>query len=131
MGEVYEAQDLDLNERVALKAIRAEIGDDELSRERFKREIQLARKVTHPNVCRTFDSVRHEDGARSDTVIVTMELLRGETLAERLKRTGTMAVDEALPLVDQMASALQAAHDAGIVHRDFKSANVMLEDSAS
>jgi serine/threonine-protein kinase len=127
MGEVYEAQDLDLNERVALKAIRAEIGDDEQSRERFKREIQLARKVTHPNVCRTFDSVRHAHGVGSDVVLVTMELLRGETLAERLKRSGAMSPDDSLPLVRQMADALQAAHDAGVIHRDFKSANVMLE----
>jgi TolB-like protein/tetratricopeptide (TPR) repeat protein/tRNA A-37 threonylcarbamoyl transferase component Bud32 len=131
MGEVYEAEDLDLNGRVALKAIRAEIGDDELSRERFKREIQLARKVTHPNVCRTFDSVRHAQGVGSDVVLVTMELLRGETLAERLKRSGAMSSVEALPLVRQMADALQAAHDAGIVHRDFKSANVMLESSGA
>jgi TolB-like protein/tetratricopeptide (TPR) repeat protein/tRNA A-37 threonylcarbamoyl transferase component Bud32 len=127
MGEVYEAEDLDLSERVALKAIRAEILDDEQSRERFKREVQLARKVTHPNVCRTFDSVRHVPDAGSDVVLVTMELLEGETLSERLKRGGALAPDEALPLVQQMAAALQAAHDAGVIHRDFKSANVMLE----
>jgi TolB-like protein/tetratricopeptide (TPR) repeat protein/tRNA A-37 threonylcarbamoyl transferase component Bud32 len=130
MGEVYEAEDLDLNERVALKAVRQEIGDDEQSLERFKREVQLARKVTHPNVCRTFDSVRHRpEDARGDVVLVTMELLQGETLAERLKRCGPMASGEALPLVEQMADALQAAHDAGVIHRDFKSANVMLARS--
>ncbi len=59
MGEVYEAEDLELNERVALKTVRFEMADNERTIERFKREIQLGRKVTHPNVCRTFDVFRH------------------------------------------------------------------------
>src|SRR5450755_3668653 len=64
MGEVYEAEDLELNERVALKTVRFEMADNERTVERFKREIQLGRKVTHPNVCRTFDVFRHveQDG---------------------------------------------------------------------
>src|ERR1700742_185934 len=61
MGEVYEAEDLELNERVALKTVRFEMAHDEKNVERFKREIQLARKVTHANVCRTFDVFRHVD----------------------------------------------------------------------
>jgi len=121
MGEVYEAEDCELRERVALKTILPEIAGQEESIQRFKREIQLARKVTHPNVCRIFDLVYH-----GTTIFLTMELLEGETLAQRLRRTGAMTTGEAFPLVAQMAAALAAAHKAGIVHRDFKCGNVML-----
>jgi eukaryotic-like serine/threonine-protein kinase len=129
MGEVYEAEDLELRERVALKIVRPEIAADPRSLERFKREIQLARKVTHPGVCRIFDVFR-ERGPEGDTIVLSMELLAGETLAERLKRTGRMNTAEALPLVSQMAAALGAAHEAGVVHRDFKPGNVMLVPTA-
>ncbi len=122
MGEVYEAEDLELKERVALKTLRPEIASQERTLARFKREIQLSRKVTHPNVCRIFDLARH-----GETTFLTMELVRGETLAERLRRQGRMSPSEALPIIEQMAAGLQAAHQVGVVHRDFKSANVMLE----
>lgn len=121
MGEVYEAEDSELHERVALKTILPEIARQDQSIQRFKREIQLAHKVTHPNVCRIFDLVFHES-----TIFLTMELLAGETLAQRLRRTGAMQPAEAFPLVAQMAAGLAAAHREGIVHRDFKSSNVML-----
>ena len=121
MGEVYEAEDRVLRERVALKTIRPDVAGDERTMERFLREVQLARSVTHPNVSRTFDVFHHEGFA-----FLTMELLSGETLSQRLARGGRMTPDEAMPFVEQMAAALSAAHDAGIIHRDFKSANVML-----
>jgi tetratricopeptide (TPR) repeat protein/tRNA A-37 threonylcarbamoyl transferase component Bud32 len=126
MGEVYEAEDLELREHVALKTVRAELAEDGLAMERFRREIQLARKVTHVNVCRTFDIAHDASGAGGDVTFVTMELLAGETLSSRLKRDMRMAPAQALPLVRQMAAGLNAAHEAGIVHRDFKSANVVL-----
>jgi eukaryotic-like serine/threonine-protein kinase len=129
MGEVYEAEDLELRERVALKIVRPEIAADPRSLEHFKREIQLARKVTHPGVCRVFDVFR-EPGPEGDTIVLSMELLTGETLAERLKQTGRMSTAEAFPLVSQMATALEAAHEAGVVHRDFKTGNVMLVPTA-
>ena len=134
MGEVYEAEDLELHERIAIKLIRQEVlfRQSDASK-RFKREIHLAKQVTHPNVCRIFDLFRHPnagpesgDDARSSLLFVTMELLKGETLGERLKRTGKMSMDEALPIVLQMASALQAAHEREILHRDFKPGNVFL-----
>ena len=121
MGEVYEAEDQVLRERVALKTIRPDVAGDERTMERFLREVHLARSVTHPNVSRTFDVFHH--GALA---FLTMELLGGETLTDRLK-SGRMTPAQALPIVEQMAAALAAAHEAGIVHRDFKSANVMLE----
>jgi serine/threonine protein kinase/tetratricopeptide (TPR) repeat protein/TolB-like protein len=133
MGEVYEADDLELRERVALKTVRSEAALDRNAIEHFKREIQLARKVTHPNVCRIFDLGHHHaaSAARSSDqesgiTFLTMELLSGETLADKLKRSGRIKESEALPLVAQMASGLAAAHAAGIVHRDFKSGNVIL-----
>ena len=132
MGELYEAEDLELQERVALKTILPHIASDERAIGRFKREVHLARQVTHPNVCRIYDVFRHKDTARSagtpaaDVVVLAMELLHGETLAARLRRDGPLSTAEILPLVDQMASGLTAAHQAGVVHRDFKSDNVML-----
>ena len=135
MGEVYEAVDRELNERVALKTVRFDLAQKEQTLERFKREIQLARRVTHPNVCRTFDVFRHQesnaDGASRDTLIVSMELLRGETLDQRIHRQKQLSTEEALPLIEQMSAGLHAAHQAGVVHRDFKSNNVILMEQPS
>jgi serine/threonine protein kinase/tetratricopeptide (TPR) repeat protein len=129
MGEVYEAEDQELRERVAVKTIRPDILVQPNAMARFKREVYLARKVTHPNVCRIFDLFRHkpDDGSvKEEIVFISMELLRGKTLAARMKDGTGMSMSEALPLVGQMASALAAAHDVGIVHRDFKPGNVVL-----
>lgn len=131
MGVVYEAEDLELRERVALKTIRPGIAQDLFALERFKREIQLARKIAHPSVSRVFDLGLHRPpGGGTPVVFLTMELLAGETLSERLRREGRFSPDAALPVVEQMADALAAAHKAGIVHRDFKSENVMLVPGA-
>jgi tetratricopeptide (TPR) repeat protein len=130
MGEVYEAEDLELNERVALKTVRFEMAHDEKTIERFKREIQLARKVTHASVCRTYDVFRHLDvegeKAGRETLVVSMEFLRGTTLSQQIALHGRLKPEFALPIVEQMAAGLEAAHAAGVVHRDFKSANVIL-----
>jgi tetratricopeptide (TPR) repeat protein len=127
MGRVYEAEDLRLGERVALKTLRPYLATSAVAQERFRREVQLARRVTHPNVCRIFDLGLHDGG--EPVAFVTMELVSGETLADRLRRVGRLPFAEALPLVDQMCAGLAAAHEAGIVHRDFKTANVMLSPS--
>ena len=131
MGELYMAEDLELRERVALKTILPHIADDERSILMFKREVHLARQVTHPNVCRIYDVFRHRYAASADrpgeeVVFLAMELLQGETLADKLHREGRFATGELLPVVRQMAAALTAAHRVGVVHRDFKSLNVML-----
>ena len=130
MGDVYEAEDLELGERVALKTVRSDIAHLDVAIERFRREIQLARKVTHPNVCRIFDVFRHRPegsaGQRDELVFFSMELLPGETLEQRLRRDGKLPPAEALPIVRQVADGLTAAHRAGVIHRDFKPGNVML-----
>lgn len=130
MGEVYEAEDLELGSAVALKTIQPRDADQDLAIERFKREIFLARRVTHPNVCRIYDVGFHRRSDGSRVVFLTMELLHGETLAQRLRRQGRMSTLEALPLAEQMADALGAAHAAGVIHRDFKSENVFLVGGA-
>jgi eukaryotic-like serine/threonine-protein kinase len=133
MGELYEAEDLELHERVALKTILSRIAEDERSILQFKREVHLARQVTHPNVCRIFDVFRHRpqaaagaEGQAPEVVFLAMEFLHGETLADRLGRDGRLATAEVLLLARQMAAGLSAAHRVGVVHRDFKSHNVML-----
>jgi serine/threonine protein kinase len=132
MGEVHEAEDLVLGTRVAVKTIRAAVAGNCEAMERFRREALLARRVTHPNVCRTFDAGHDASaGDCAGVTFLTMELLRGETLRQRLRRRGAFRVEEALPIVEQMAAGLTAAHRAGVIHRDFKSANVMLVPAAS
>ncbi len=128
MGEVYEVEDLELREHVALKTVRPDVDADSLAVERFRREIQLARKVTHPNVCRIFDVSHHRQPGDSGPPIIflTMELLAGETLSERLRRGGPLPPDEALPIARQICLGLEAAHQVGIIHRDLKPGNVVL-----
>jgi serine/threonine protein kinase len=130
MGDVYEAEDLELRARVALKTIRPDIANDHRVLELFKNEIQTARRVTHPNVCRIYDLAQHSEptasGTEEVTIFLTMELLAGETLSEYLKTHGPFSRDESLVLIRQLAAALQAAHEAGVIHRDFKPSNVML-----
>lgn len=138
MGEVYEVDDRALQQRVALKTIRIDAEANEEIVERFRREINLSRQVTHPNICRIFDLGFHRfeaegnAGARSSEIMfLTMEFIEGETLSDRIRSLGRMNTATALPLVEQIAAGLDAAHEAAILHRDLKSANVMLTRSNS
>ena len=125
MGAVYVARDLELDVDLALKTVRAEIAGDPAALARFKREVQLARAVTDPAVCRTFDLWQH-GGGDAAVAFMTMELIGGETLAARLRR-GPVGARDALPIVEQICRGLDAVHAAGVVHRDLKPANVMLD----
>jgi tetratricopeptide (TPR) repeat protein len=129
MGEVYEARDLLLNEDVALKTLRGDLAGDESLLVRFQQEISIARKVTHPNVCRIFEVGIHRSSTAPPLLFFAMELLHGHTLADRIGR-GRLTREEAFPIAVQLAEGLEAAHRAGIVHADFKSANVILVESA-
>nr|WP_228530945.1 MULTISPECIES: serine/threonine-protein kinase [Myxococcaceae] len=128
MGEVYEALDLELQDTVALKVILPmEAAEADGAVERFRREVQLARRVTHPNVCRIFDvGLSRPRGGGAARPFLTMEFLRGETLDDLLRREGQVSTQDALPLVRQMVAGLSAAHAAGVIHRDLKASNVLL-----
>jgi len=129
MGEVYEAFDTELNDRVALKLLVPDLQDDPAASARMRRELQLARRVTHPNVCRLFDLARHEFpwGERE---FLSMELLEGDTLAAKVKNDGPLPAGAGLALLKQIAKGLEAAHLAGVVHRDLKPSNIMLTPAA-
>lgn len=135
MGEVYEAHDLRLDSRVALKLLRRDIWGDEQAQRRFRREVQILREVAHHNVCRVFDVIRHSIVDRAGHAVdvdgFAMELLSGETLAARIERVGRIPPEEALPIAEAIAAALDATHAVGVVHRDLKSSNVMLVPEGS
>jgi serine/threonine protein kinase/Flp pilus assembly protein TadD len=120
MGEVYEADDLELTGRVALKTLRPELSHDPQFLQRFKREVNLARQITHPNVCRVFD-VGSDDGR----AFLTMELLSGESLSQKLNR-GPLSIEEVQSYADQILQGLAAAHAKRITHRDLKPGNITI-----
>jgi eukaryotic-like serine/threonine-protein kinase len=126
MGAVYEANDVRLRARVALKVIRGRIATDAAAMERFRREVLLARRVSHPNVCHVYELYDATTAAGVPIHFLTMELLDGETLSQRILRQGRLTTDEAFPLVQQLCWGLAAAHAEGVIHRDFKSSNVLL-----
>jgi serine/threonine protein kinase/tetratricopeptide (TPR) repeat protein len=137
MGQVYKAVDLELRQQIAIKVIRREIADAPGVLARFKREVNATRKVTHPNVCRTFDLETHTPtenetaGLRVPMTFLTMELLVGETLADRLHRTGPLQPELVEVYAKQIAQALQAAHSAGVIHCDLKPSNIFLSGTDS
>jgi len=127
MGEVYEAFDRDLQQRVALKAVTSTACDDARAVRRLKAEVQLARRVSHPNVCRIYDFGTHVMPETGEQIsFLTMEFVDGETLGQRVRLTGALPVDQARSLGRELLRGLCAAHEAGVLHRDFKSDNVML-----
>jgi serine/threonine-protein kinase len=126
MGEVYEAFDTELRIPIALKTLRPEVSARTEFVARLKKELQLARRIADPNVCRVFDFGRHMHAADEELVYITMEFLEGETLSKRLERSGPFTAEEALPIARQIASGVTAAHRLGIIHRDLKSSNVIL-----
>ncbi|HEY5946421.1 MAG TPA: protein kinase [Kofleriaceae bacterium] len=126
MGAVYAAHDDDLDEDIALKVLRPDLGRDSDFQRRLKAEVRLARRVSHPNVCRV-----HDIGVDDEIVFVTMELVRGSTLRERLAetisgRSEPLELAQIVDIIVQIGSALSAAHRAGVIHRDVKPDNVIL-----
>jgi serine/threonine protein kinase len=124
MGEVYEATDLQLG-RVALKTIRPTITANPDHLERFKKEVQLARRVSDTHVCRIHELHFTETGPNSQIAFLTMEFLEGQTLADKI-RSGPVPWEGARQVAIEICSGLQRIHDAGIVHRDLKGHNIML-----
>jgi serine/threonine protein kinase len=127
MGEVYEAFDTTLRERVALKTVASTACDSVRAVQHLKAEVQLARRITHPNVCRIFDFGTHVmEPVGAEINFLVMELVEGECLGKRLRRTGALPLNLAQAIARQLLLGLNAAHQAGILHRDFKSENVIL-----
>jgi len=121
MGEVWRARDEVLNRPVAVKLLHDSLAGDQKAAERFRREALTAARISHPNMANVFDYI--EEGGQPGIV---MELVPGETLADRLARKKKIPMRETVRITDDVLSALSAAHTAGIVHRDIKPANILL-----
>ncbi|MGA7791652.1 MAG: protein kinase [Candidatus Acidiferrales bacterium] len=120
-GIVYKVRDLETSEIVALKVLKPEIASDPDVQENFKKEMCLARKITHKNVCRI-----HEFNRLNGSAYTSMEFIEGESLLSRLNRAGSLPLNEALEIARQICAGLREAHAQGIVHRDLKPANIMV-----
>jgi serine/threonine-protein kinase len=124
MGIVYKARDRSLDELVAIKVLRPDFARDSLMAQRFKSEIRLARRVRHRNVCGI-----HDFGESDGLLYISMEFIEGTDLKRIVRKQGALPLDRACDVTLQVAAGLQAVHDAGIVHRDLKTPNIMLEPS--
>jgi serine/threonine-protein kinase len=122
MGEVYRADDLTLDQTVALKFLPAGVAADSDRLAQFHTELRIARQVSHKNVCRLYDLGDHE-GRR----FLTMEYVDGEDLATLLRRIGRLPSDKAVDIARQLCAGIAAAHERGVLHRDLKPANVMID----
>ena len=120
MGEVYRARDAKLGREVAIKVLPGQFSKDRERLARFEREARLLASLNHPNI-----ATLHGFEESNDIRFLVMELVEGETLGERLAR-GPIPLDEALPLFEQIASGLHAAHEKGVIHRDLKPANIKI-----
>ncbi|MBN2371951.1 MAG: protein kinase [Vicinamibacteria bacterium] len=123
MGMVFKAHDRVLDETVALKILRPDVAGAGEMLKRFRSEIKLARKVRHKNVCGI-----HEYGEEDNLQYIAMEFIAGTDLKRLLKKKGRMPVEDAFSVAIQLAHGLQAIHDVGIIHRDLKTANAMIDD---
>jgi serine/threonine-protein kinase len=126
MGVVYKARDRDLDDLVALKMLKKEVAGDRALVERLKSELKLARRITHPNVLRTFDF-----GEIDGVPFISMEYVRGITLRAMLEQSGRLPYSAGVLLARQLLSGLAAAHGLDIVHRDIKPENVLLDPLGS
>src|SRR5690606_25443994 len=137
MGEVYEAHDLAREKLIALKTLTQcethgdDHGDDHSdAAQQLRAEVELAHRVTHKYVCRTFDLGVHRGESNSQVLFITMELVNGKSLTQHLRAAGPLTPVDACRVGLGILKGLEAAHDAGVLHRDLKSDNLMLRDSA-
>jgi serine/threonine protein kinase len=122
MGDVYRADDLKLDQAVALKFLSRSRSESPTWLRRYQNEVRLARRVTHPNVVRVYD-ISEAEGE----VFISMEYVDGEDLATLLRRIGRLTSDKAIQIARQLCAGLGAAHDQGVLHRDLKPANIMID----
>ncbi|TRZ91906.1 serine/threonine protein kinase [bacterium] len=126
MGKVFKAFDRKINEVVALKLIRPEIGVNEKAIERFKNELKIARKITHRNICRM-----HDLGEEGFIHYITMEHVAGEDLKRFIRRAGTLSSGKAIDIAKQVCEGLAEAHRQGVIHRDLKPQNIMIDQDGN
>jgi len=122
MGAVYKALDIQINEEVAIKLIRPDIASDEKTIERFSNELKLARKISHKNVCRMYHLERE-----GETPYISMEHLQGEDLKDLIQKKEKLTIEEAIGVAKQVCEGLAEAHRLGVVHRDLKPQNIMVD----
>ena len=122
MGRVYRVEDKKLEQEVALKLIKPEIASDKKTIERFRNELKTARMISHKNVCRMFDF-----GESKDSRFITMEFIRGEDLKTLIQKMGQLSAGQAVAIAKQVCEGLIEAHKLGVVHRDLKPQNIMID----
>jgi TolB-like protein/predicted Ser/Thr protein kinase len=122
MGRVYRVEDTKLEQEIALKLIKPEIAKDKKTIERFRNELKLARNIRHKNVCGMFD-LGEIEGAH----FITMEYVRGEDLRSLIRRIGQLPIGKSISITNQICEGLAEAHRQGVVHRDLKSNNIMID----
>ena len=122
MGRVYKVFDKKIKESVALKLLKPEIATDERTIERFSNELRFARKISHRNVCRMYDL-----GQDGTTFFITMEYVSGEDLKSFIKRSGHLTEAKAVSIAEQICQGLAEAHHLGVMHRDLKPQNIMID----
>jgi len=126
MGRVYKVFDTDIKEKIALKLLRPEIALDKETVERFSNELKLARKISHRNVCRMFDL-----GKAEGTTFITMEFVPGEDLKKFIRKSGQLGAGLAVSIAKQICEGLAEAHHLGVVHRDLKPQNIMVDEDGN
>jgi serine/threonine protein kinase/Flp pilus assembly protein TadD len=122
MGRVYKVLDTKINEKIAIKLIKPEIAKDKKTIERFSNELRLTRKIRHKNVCGMFDL-----GEEKGTHYITMEFIPGEDLRSSIRRFGQLPIRKSISIAAQICEGLAEAHRLGVVHRDLKSSNIMID----
>jgi serine/threonine protein kinase/Tfp pilus assembly protein PilF len=126
MGKVYKALDTEIREKIALKLIKPEIAVDKKTIERFQNELKFARKISHRNVCRMYD-LNKDAGA----YYITMEFVSGEDLKRFIRRSGRLTISKGIDIAKQICEGLDEAHRLGVVHRDLKPGNIMIDDDGN
>jgi serine/threonine protein kinase/Tfp pilus assembly protein PilF len=123
MGKVYKVMDTKIKEKIALKLLKPEIASDKKTIERFSNELKFSRKIRHENVCQMYD-LNEEEG----TLYITMEYVHGEDLKRLIRKMGQMSTGQAISLAKQVCEGLTGAHKLGVVHRDLKPQNIMVDE---